>query len=630
MKTIANTDKLIKIWDSQKNIDLDPKKISIYNKKNKFWWICQYNHSFQSTAITRFNSKNCPVCVNQKVIKGLNDLKTTNPELAKEWNYNKNLEIDINQITKGSNKKVWWICEKGHESKASISSRSNGSNCPYCSNKYVLQGFNDLKTKNPIIAKEWNYEKNLSININYFGEGSSKKVWWICEKGHEWKTTIVSRKNGSGCPECSAGIKVSLPEKIVYFYLKKAFPDTLNNVKNDKLSFLNSKEIDIYIPSLKVAIEYDGRQHIIKRDIEKNNLLIENGIFLIRIRESEAEKLNDNRIKIFNLKSRKQEELIIIIKELLKFLMLKFSLKIDLIIDLKNDLIHIYDLTKNITAKENFYSKKSYLIKEWDYEKNGKIKPEFVSVKSPRTYWWLCEKGHSYQSKVYARTNGHNCPFCSGRKTITGLNDLSTVNNILSKEWNFDKNKGIDPKLLKAYSNVKVWWLCEKGHEWEATINNRAKGKNCPYCSGRKAITGYNDLYTLNIELAKQWNYAKNNDLKPQNIKLNSGLYVWWVCDKGHEWKARPAERSKGLGCPFCSGQRVLAGFNDLKTTNSEMAIFWNYEKNDIKITEISKGSNKKIWWICDKGHEWLTSPNNQKNKGCKKCSSISLIKKKE
>jgi hypothetical protein len=104
MKTIANTDKLIKIWDSQKNIDLDPKKISIYNKKNKFWWICQYNHSFQSTAITRFNSKNCPVCVNQKVIKGLNDLKTTNPELAKEWNYNKNLEIDINQITKGSNK----------------------------------------------------------------------------------------------------------------------------------------------------------------------------------------------------------------------------------------------------------------------------------------------------------------------------------------------------------------------------------------------------------------------------------------------------------------------------------------------------------------------------------------------
>lgn len=51
---------------------------------------------------------------------------------------------------------------------------------------------------------EWNWAKNneLGLNPNLLTYGSAKKVWWICDKGHEWQARISSRVNGTGCPIC--------------------------------------------------------------------------------------------------------------------------------------------------------------------------------------------------------------------------------------------------------------------------------------------------------------------------------------------------------------------------------------------------------------------------------------------
>ena len=79
-----------------------------------------------------------------------------NNKLVKEWNYEKNKDIDINKITLGSNKKVWWICDKGHEWQAVIASRTlNNSGCPYCSGHKVLKGYNDLITMNKDLSLDW-------------------------------------------------------------------------------------------------------------------------------------------------------------------------------------------------------------------------------------------------------------------------------------------------------------------------------------------------------------------------------------------------------------------------------------------------------------------------------------------
>lgn len=138
----------------------------------------------------------------------------------------------------------------------------------------------------------------------------------------------------------------------------------------------------------------------------------------------------------------------------------------------------------------------------------------------------------------------------------------------LMEEWNWAKNDelGLDPQGLTIGSEKKAWWRCEKGHEWLASIANRNKGRGCAVCSNRRVLEGYNDLQTINPQLASEWNYEKNEGLTPNEIMPNSGKKVWWKCRKGHEWQSKIINRNHGNGCPFCSGRYVVEGYTDLQT----------------------------------------------------------------
>lgn len=67
----------------------------------------------------------------------------------------------------------------------------------------LIKGENDLLTVNPALAKEWNYEKNGTLTPDQVTEKSDKKVWWKCDKGHEWETMVATRTRGHGCPFCA-------------------------------------------------------------------------------------------------------------------------------------------------------------------------------------------------------------------------------------------------------------------------------------------------------------------------------------------------------------------------------------------------------------------------------------------
>jgi DNA-directed RNA polymerase subunit RPC12/RpoP len=113
----------------------------------------------------------------------------------------------------------------------------------------------------------------------------------------------------------------------------------------------------------------------------------------------------------------------------------------------------------------------------------------------------VCQHEHKWSAIIAhrAKPNGSGCPYCSGRRAITGVNDLQTLFPQLAKEWHSQKNDEFTPDTISAFSGKKVSWICEKGHEWSATVINRSKRKsNCPYCSGRKAILGETDLGTIN------------------------------------------------------------------------------------------------------------------------------------
>jgi len=133
---------------------------------------------------------------------------------------------------------------------------------------------------------------------------------------------------------------------------------------------------------------------------------------------------------------------------------------------------------------------------------------------------------------------------------------LETINPDLAKQWHPIKNGDLTPRDVTARTGRKVWWLCEKGHEWEAKISNRSNGRNCPFCSG-KCADAKNCLQIQNPDIEKQWHPFKNGDLTPSNITSGSRRKVWWQCNKGHEWESRVADRvRRGSGCPYCSGRR--------------------------------------------------------------------------
>ena len=125
-------------WDYDKNYPLRPENFS-YGSKNKFWWLCSEDHSYESPIINRtIRGFGCTYCSGHKVGEDNNLLKVF-PEIAKEWHPSKNGELTPKDFTRGSRKKVWWLCPKGHSYNSVIGSRTvKKSGCPYCSGLKTL------------------------------------------------------------------------------------------------------------------------------------------------------------------------------------------------------------------------------------------------------------------------------------------------------------------------------------------------------------------------------------------------------------------------------------------------------------------------------------------------------------
>ena len=129
---------------------------------------------------------------------------------------------------------------------------TRGEWCPYCSNKKVLKGYNDLETTHPHLIKEWNFKNNIFLpsDLTY---GSGKMISWICKEGHIWNASPSSRTAGYNCPYCFK--YTSNKEKEILKYINSI---TKEKVISNSKDILNPYEIDIYIPSLKLAFEFNG------------------------------------------------------------------------------------------------------------------------------------------------------------------------------------------------------------------------------------------------------------------------------------------------------------------------------------------------------------------------------------
>lgn len=584
-----------------------------------------------------------------KLIKGVNDLQTLFPELAKQWHPTLNGDLTPDCISAHRNGKVFWMCEKGHAYDVSPDKRTHGEGCPYCNNRRLLIGYNDLVTNYPNLAAEWDYEKNPDRPEDYTYRSMHVAHWKCKTCGCEWTARIRDRADSKYqlCPKCT---------------LKK------------------------------------------RGEAKHQQVLASKG---------------------------------------------------------------------GITNP--------HFIAEWDYEKNIKGPEEYTPSSNDSVYWICSICGYHYKAKISNRAHGRNCPCCSNKVVVKGVNGLATTHPEIAKEWYQPENGSLTPSDVTYGSGKKVKWLCPKGHVYPATILHRINGgTNCPICnSGRhtsfaeqavyyyvkkvfpNATNHYKEIFTngmeldiyipdiklgieydgvywhkkaityerekrkydtcrkngikllriregkednkypaadysifmpdgesdtnalnhviqlilakidpqsnpwtrknpyhfwsdvdvnidrdkyeilayLNVpvensvfdvapELIAEWDYERNGELKPEMIKAGSSISVNWICSKcGYRWIAQIGHRAiNHTGCPKCAGFVFEKGVNDLATKSPELLKEWDYDTNSaegLDPTEIQYNSSREAHWICSKcGHKWIVGIRfrSVEGRGCIKC----------
>lgn len=189
-------------WDYEKNGNLTPEQVTVHSNI-RVWWKCRKcGQSWQATIDRSTIGLGCPYCASKLPVMGKTDLAALRPNLAAEWDYEKNGSFMPSQVTALSTKKVRWKCYNCEQrGQATINSRTNRLGSPYCAGQLPVPGKTDLATLRPDLAAEWDHERNGDLKPEQFTLISNMRIWWKCSKcGRIWKTSIRNRVWHSNCP----------------------------------------------------------------------------------------------------------------------------------------------------------------------------------------------------------------------------------------------------------------------------------------------------------------------------------------------------------------------------------------------------------------------------------------------
>ncbi len=630
-------------WHPSKNGFLLPTNIAA-GSTQKVWWLGKCGHEYQASVGNRTNRKSgCPYCSGSKVIRGETDLQTKNPEVAMDWNYEKNGNLLPNEIAVSSNVKVWWKCKKcGYEWKTTVGNRTGlGRGCPECSKLIQAVTYREnritkvgsLADTNPELAKEWHPTKNGDLKPCDVSAGCSEKVWWLFPYDEpstgkhyefEWEASIASRNAGAGCPflvgKCRTGfndVATTNPEVLKYWnYSKNTIrPESITKGGHEKVwwicDFGHSYKSAISRQCKKISCPICNK--------EKQTSFPEQAIFYY-VRQIFPDAINGDRTALDGL------ELDIFIPSQ------KFGIEYDGSAwhknaekDSRKEIKCIQKGIKLIRVREEdcqTYESDSYRVyhyKYGDWKSLDKIIFEICRLFS----------GEMIDICIDRDTKDIEAMYYADKKN----NSAAVTNPELISLWHPSKNGRLTLFQYNRGSEKVAWWIDSFGHEYKCRINSMTRGgEHCPYCSNRKLLTGFNDLQTRFPNVAEEWDYEKNEGIKPTDVRFNRGKY-WFKCNEcGNEWQAYLENRTRAInptGCPICGNRRVINQKmlnNTLEKRFPNVANEWNYEKNgNLKPSDVNSNSKLRVWWKCSEGHEWETSilHRTHRESGCPFCISL-------
>lgn len=554
---------LAKQWHPTKNIGLTPDDVSPGTNR-KAWWICSKGHEWEASIGSRNSGVGCPFCSQRRAGYG-NDFATLHPQLAREWHPTKNGEKTPDMFLPRSNKKVWWLGACGHEWDAVIANRTGGprAGCPYCANQKVGYG-NDLTTRFPKIAEEWHPTKNGDLTPDQVTFGSGQRVWWRCVNGDEWQAQVYKRTaEKQSCERCGL-IGVSILELQLFAELRQVLGKHLDPCAHDvrvasPVARQQKLRIDIVIGD--IAVEFDGshwHKDKVERDQEKTRLLELAGYKVIRLREHPLIPLSPLDVAVPRATTG-LEAAIAAFHQMLA-----------------------YDLLVGEAAR----AARAYVAA-------GKLVADDMAQRMVTAL-----REHEY-----------------------GDNSLATQHPAVAAEWHPTLNGDLTPLGVRPSAHRKVWWLCTKGHAYQAFVDLRtSKGTGCGFCSGRYA-TAETSLAAKRPDLSAQWHPTLNAELTPVEVTPYSRQKVWWLCSNGHVTQDTVNNRSKGMVCPQCpNGRRA----SSLASKRPKLAAQWHPTLNGaLRPEDVAPYSSRLVWWLCPNGHVTQEKPTNRSSgMVCAGCST--------
>ena len=453
------------------------------------------------------------------------------PKVAEQWNYEKNGTLTPWMFTKGSTKKVWWIChECGNEWKTSISVRCiDGCGCPECGKKTITEKRStpkpgkSLADARPDLIHTWHPTRNGSLTPLDISPHSKKLVWWMCpECGREWEQAVVYRQESQSClcGKCSRSHNRTAPKEGKS--LADTYPDIAAEWDDDKNGSTTPSDVTpnsslvVWWKCSKCGEEWQSK-------------------IASRTRHGNAccKKCNRSMPK------------------------------------------------KPVEGVNDLLSQRPDVALDWDYERNNGVEPQDVTYMSSKTAWWKCHTcGTRWEMKIQQRSLGTMCPSCGKEKVRQRLikpshgKSLSDLRPDLVSLWDSDMNGNTTPSDVAANSNRSFWWKCENGHSWSGSPNLMKVGTKCfcPYCGDRKLLVGFNDLATRFPDVAVDWDAEKNPEASPTQVRYNVSSKRWWKCHEcGREWEAPVSVRTTyGKGCRSCSQRARHQRDRDAKAARIE------------------------------------------------------------
>ena len=349
-----------------------------------------------------------------------------------------------------------------------------------------MAGINDLATLNPEIAAEWHPTKNADLAPTKVSLKSSKRVWWLGACGHEWDVKVHDRvKYGTGCPFCHGNLRV-LPGVNDLATLKPRIAAEWHPLRNGHLA-----PSSVRANSMKkvwwrgecghewlstVAHRSNGRKCPIclgKKVLPgHNDLASTDPLIAAEWHPTKNGKLSPEQV------TRGSGRMVWWLSHGHEWLM---SVSSRTGSDQGCAICRGLQVQMGINDLATTFPSVAAL---WHPSKNGALTPQQVTGGSGKKVWWLGECGHSSTATVNHMTSGRGCAVCRGLQIEVGINDLASQYPDLAAQWHPSKNGELTPQMVSTSSALKVWWLCDEGHEWRTGVNGRQYGRvGCPSCA---------------------------------------------------------------------------------------------------------------------------------------------------